>query len=180
MSGLESDLEIARATPTAAAEVVALLDAAAAWQQSRAIDQWKPGTFEQDVLQTIANGDLYVAHRDGAMVGCFMLDDGSPRMTRWLVSQGREPTRGVVGRLAVTRDVAGSGLGLQLLRHAERLASSDGITVLRLECPSDNERLRRYYVEAGFTYCGDDDLPGPNGEPWVSSVYERLIAADGS
>ena len=108
-----------------------------------------------------------------------MLDDGSPRMTQWLLDQGREPSKGVVGRLVVARNAAGRGLGLQLLHHAERLARAEGISFLRLECPSNDERLRRYYVGAGFTYCGDNDLPGANAEPWVSSVYERPIAADG-
>jgi ribosomal protein S18 acetylase RimI-like enzyme len=174
-----SDLTIERATLAAAASVIGLLDAAATWQQRHGIDMWEPGTFEEDVRQTIENGDLYVAHRDDAIVGCFMLDDGSPRMTQWLLDQGREPSKGVVGRLVVARNAAGRGLGLQLLRHAERLARAEGVSFLRLECPSNDERLRRYYVEAGFTYCGDNDLPGPHAEPWVSSVYERPIAADG-
>jgi ribosomal protein S18 acetylase RimI-like enzyme len=114
-----SDLTIERATPSAAASVIGLLDAAATWQQRHGIDMWEPGTFNEDVRQTIENGDLYVAHRDDAIVGSFMLDDGSPRMTQWLLDQGREPSKGVVGRLVVARNAAGRGLGLQLLRHAE-------------------------------------------------------------
>jgi ribosomal protein S18 acetylase RimI-like enzyme len=175
-----STLKIERATPAIAAEVVALLDEAARWQQARRIDLWKPGRFDQDVRQTIANGDLYVGRRNEAIVGCFMLDDGSPRFTRWLVEHDREPSRGVIGRLAVSRELAGQGLGAQLIDEAERIASSQGIASLRLECPSDNDGLRRYYRRAGFSYCGDNDLPGPNGEPWVSSVYERRISADAS
>jgi len=160
--------------------VLALLDAAAEWQRTRGIDLWKPGQFEEDVRETIANSDLYVARRDGVIVGCCMLDEGSARMTRWLVEHGREPSRGVIGRLAVAREAAGQGLGIRLLREAARLAWAQGITFVRLECPSDNEGLRRYYVEARFTYCGDNDLPGPNGEPWVSSVYERPTCTETS
>ena len=174
-TGVEN-LKIHRATPAAAADVIALLDAAATWLQSRGIDMWEPGRFERDVRETIGNGDLYVARQDGVVVGCFMLDAGSPRMTRWLAQHGRPPERGVIGRLAVARDAAGKGLGLKLLAEAERIASIGGIAFLRLDCPSNNERLRRYYVEAGFTYCGDNDEPGPNGEAWVSSVYERPTA----
>lgn len=167
------DLQIERAKQADASDVVALLDAAALWHQDQGIDMWKSGRFEQEVRETIGNGDLYVARRGGFLVGCFMLDDGSPRMTRWLTAHDRQASRGVIGRLAVARDVAGQGLGLELLAEGRRIASSQAIPFVRLECPSDNERLRRYYVEAGFTYCGDNDEPGPNGEPWVSSVYER-------
>ncbi len=166
-------LTIDRATLSDAERIVDLLDAAARWQKSQGIDLWEPGSFDQDVRGTIAAGDLYVARRDGAVVGSFMLDEGSSRLTDWLTEHGREPSPGVVGRLAVAREVAGHGLALELLAEADRLAAARGIEFVRLECPSDNEGLRRYYLEAGFTYCGDNDRPGPNGEPWVSSIFER-------
>ena len=153
--------------------VVQLLDAAAVWQQGVGIDLWRPGTFKEDVRATIGAGDLYVARDNGAIIGCFMLDEGSPRLTRWLTEHGRRADRGVVGRLTVARHAAGRGLGLELLREAGRRASREGVAFLRLECPSDNERLRRYYEDAGFTYCGDNDQPGPNGERWVSSIFEK-------
>jgi len=167
--GLRIDL----ATPSDAEAIVELLDTAARWQKSQGIDLWEPGSFDEDVRGTIAAGDLHVARLDGAVVGCFMLDEGSSRLTRWLTENGRELTPGVVGRLAVAREIAGQGLGLELLAEADRLAAARGIDFLRLECPFDNEELRRYYLEAGFTYCGDNDRPGPNGEPWVSSIFER-------
>jgi len=166
-------LTIDRATPSDAERIVDLLDAAARWQKSQGIDLWEPGSFDEDVRGTISAGDLYVARRDGAVIGSFMLDEGSSRLTRWLTEHGREPTPGVVGRLAVAREVAAQGLGWELLAEADRLAAGRGIEFLRLECPSDNEGLRRYYLRAGFTYCGDNDRPGPNGEPWVSSIFER-------
>jgi len=162
-----------RARPADLEAVVRLLDEAALWQQSRGIDLWHPGTFEVDARATIDAGDLYVAREDDSIVGCFMLDDGSTRLVRWLSERGRQPDRGVVGRLTVARHATGRGLGLELLDAAGRRAYSEGATFLRLECPSDNGGLRRYYEGAGFTYCGDNDEPGPNGEPWVSSVFER-------
>jgi predicted N-acetyltransferase YhbS len=161
------------ATPSDAEAIVELLDTAAGWQKSKGIDLWEPGSFDEDVRETIAAGDLHVARLDGAVVGCFMLDEGSSRLTRWLTENGREPTPGVVGRLAVAREVAGRGLGLELLAEADRLAAARGVEFLRLECPSDNEGLRRYYLDTGFTHCGDNDRPGPNGEPRVSSIFER-------
>ena len=168
-----TDIAIERADAADTGSVVALLDAAAEWQRDQGIDLWTPGQFSEDVRETIAKDDLYVRRRDGVIVGCFMLDEGSARMSRWLIEHGRRPARSVVGRLTVAREFAGHGLGMELLRAADQLASSRGIAFLRLECPSDNQGLRRYYVGAGFTHIGDNDLPGANGEPWVSSVYER-------
>jgi ribosomal protein S18 acetylase RimI-like enzyme len=155
--------------------VEALLDAAAAWQQSRGIRQWRPGQFRDEVRETIASGDLYVARRDGVIIGCFLLDTESPSwMTRWLIEHGRVPAQGAhLGRLTVAREASGSGLGLELVNAASRLAAQSGFAYLRLDCPAENTRLRGYYLAAGFSYCGDVNTRGPNGERWISSVFER-------
>src|SRR4029078_1066961 len=149
-------LPIDRATPVEAERVVDLLDAAARWQKSQGIDLWEPGSFDEDVRDTIAAGGVHLAPGDGAVVGCFMLDEGSSRLTRWLTEHGRAPTPGVVGRLAVAREGGGQELCFARRAQADRLAAARGIEFLRLECPSDNEGLRRYYLRAGFTYCGDN------------------------
>ena len=81
--------------------VEALLDEAATWQLGRGIDLWRPGQLGEEVRFTIEAGNLYVARRDGVIVGCFMLDEGSPRLTEWLIEHGREPMSGVVGRVTV-------------------------------------------------------------------------------
>jgi ribosomal protein S18 acetylase RimI-like enzyme len=168
-----SKLTVDRARPADAAAVETVLDAAAAWQQSRGIGQWTPGQFGDEVRDTIENGALYVARRDSVIIGCFMLDEGSPRMTQWLIEHGRESRSGLnVGRLAVAPEASGEGLGVKLLDEARTLAAGRGATYLWLDCPAENTRLRRYYVDAGFSYCGDYDIVGPNGEPWVSSVFE--------
>ena len=78
-----------------------------------------------------------------------------------------------LGRLAVARSASGRGVGAELLAAASAIARERGSAYIRLECPAENERLCRYYVGLGFSHCGDNDLPGPNGEAWVSSVFER-------
>lgn len=175
-----TDLIIDRATDPDAVAVVALLDQAAAWLESQGIDQWRRGQFVEEVNQTLSNGDLFIAREGRAVVGCFMLDDGSPRLSRWLVERGQAPTRGVVGRLAVARETAGRGLGVELLNAATEIAARRGIAFARLECLSESAGLRRFYLGAGFTYLGDNDVPGPNGEPWVSSVFERPTGVESS
>jgi ribosomal protein S18 acetylase RimI-like enzyme len=161
-----STLSVVLADPRDAADVEKLLDEAAEWQQGLGFDMWTPGWFGEEVREAIAEGCLYVSRRVGELVGCFMLDQGSPRMTQWLIEQRRTPTSGAnIGRLAVSRDSAGLGFGVELLDHARKLAGIQGLTYLWLECPADNARLRLYYLDAGFTYCGDNSVPGPNGEP---------------
>ena len=163
-----------RARPVDASAVENLLDAAAEWHRSCGIGQWTPGQFRDEVRDAIESGSLYVARRGSVIIGCFMLDEGSPRMRQWLAEHGREPGSGLnVGRLAVAREASGEGIGVELLNEARTLAARRGVAYLWLDCPAENTRLRRYYVDAGFSYRGDNDITGPNGEPWVSSVFER-------
>jgi len=169
-----NDLVVSLATPADADAVEALLDAAAEWQRARGWNQWTPGWFGDEVREAIAERSLYVARNAGDPVGSFMLDEGSERMIQWLSDTGRSSTSGIsVGRLVVAREVSGQGLGFALLDAASKIAAEQGFTQLRLDCPAENERLCRYYSDAGFAHIGDNDIPGPNGEPWISRVSER-------
>jgi|tagenome__1003787_1003787.scaffolds.fasta_scaffold20832577_1 GNAT superfamily N-acetyltransferase len=169
-------LIVERATSPDAAALEALLDAAAEWHQERGLRHWTPGTFTDEIADTIAHGTLHAGWLNGTLVGCFMLDEGSPRLVQWLTEHGREPRSGlIIGRLAVAREAVGQGLGAELLNEAHALADRQGVAFVWLDCPAENERLRRYYQEAGFSYLGDDHIPGPNGEAWVSSVFEFAI-----
>jgi ribosomal protein S18 acetylase RimI-like enzyme len=175
-----SQLTVDRAKPSDAVAVEGLLDAAAAWQQSRGIRQWTPGWFGDEVRETIASGDLYVARRGEVTVGCFLLEPGCPEwMAPWLIERGREPRQGAhLGRLTVARGATGRGLGVSLLNVASTLAAQRGLAYLRLDCPAENARLRRYYLDAGFSYLGDVETPAPPGERWISSVFERTTGPE--
>ncbi len=176
----KSRLTVERAQLADAADVETLLDTTATWLQSRGIEQWTPGQFSEEVRQTIASGDLFVARRGSALVGCFLLEtEQPPSITRWLVEQRRVPTRGAfLARLAVARTAAGRGLGVALLNSACAIAAHLGLGYLRLVCVAGNDRLRRYYLEAGFVYCGDIQTRGPNDEHWVTSLFERPTRVD--
>jgi ribosomal protein S18 acetylase RimI-like enzyme len=169
------ELTITRAEFSDASAIESVLDAAAEWQRSRGIEQWTPGWFRDEVLERTESGDFYVARREGRVVGCFLLDPSSPSwLHQWLVERGREPTQAVyLRRLAVGREATGRGYGVEMVDEASRLAAGRGSAFIRLEFPSDNDRLRRYYVDSGFAYIGDAKMRGPDGKGWVCSVFER-------
>jgi len=169
------ELAITRAELSDASAIETVLDAAAEWQRSRGIQQWTPGWFRDEVLERTESGDFYVARREGRVVGCFLLDPSGPSWLRpWLVERGREPTQAVyLRRLAVGREATGRGYGVEMVDEACRLAAVRGAAFVRLEFPSENDRLRRYYVDAGFAYIGDATMRDPDDREWVCSVFER-------
>jgi ribosomal protein S18 acetylase RimI-like enzyme len=170
-----SSFNVRRARPDDATAVEALLDGAAEWQRGRGIEQWTPGQFAEEIRETTATGELLVAVRGDDLIGCFLLDVGSPGwLEAWLAEHGRDPNdAGYLGRLTVARETTGRGIGVQLLEIASERTAELGSAYLRLDCPAENERLRRYYLDANFTHIGDIHTRGPNGQRWVSSVFER-------
>lgn len=154
-----------------------LLDAAATWHQASGIDQWSPGRFREEVREVAAAGDLCVARHDAEVVGCFMLEAVCPPwLEPWLAERGRLPSEAMyLGRLAVARELSGQGVGIELLAEARELASAAGFAFLRLNCPAENERLRRYYVEAGFEDIGDAELLGPEKQEWTCTIFEASL-----
>src|SRR4051812_16502328 len=154
-------------------EIEDLLDDAAMRQHELGADMWTPGQFGEEVRDTIEAGDLFVARDGGELIGCFMLDAGSPRFARWLADNGRTPANGaVIGRLVVARGLAGHGLGIELARHARAIARDRDLSWVWLECPADNAPLREFYIDAGFTHGGNRAAHAPPGDPWFWGVFE--------
>jgi len=77
---------------------------------------------------------------------------------------------GYLHRLAIRRVYAGMELGRQLLQWAEGKVASAGRDYLRLDCMAENQALRQYYEQAGFTYRGE-----VRGEGWRASLYEKKV-----
>jgi protein-tyrosine phosphatase len=169
-----------RARSSDAAEVESLLDSVTTWQLERGISLWRLGQFGDEVRSVIAAGDLHVGRDDGMIIGCFMLEADCPDwLAPWLVEHDRSPADAMyLGRLAVARHPSSRGLGLELLGSASALAADAGFAHVRLNCPAENGRLRRYYLAAGFSSLGEVDLRGPHGEDWVCSVFERRCKLD--
>lgn len=101
-------------------------------------------------------------------------------MLRWSDERVRGPDDGQAGylhRLATHPDVAGQGIGAQLI--AAGLTRERGRGWLRLDCDRDNQRLRAYYEALGFTHAGDvTSLPRSTRPGYRSaSRYQRAVSA---
>jgi len=143
--------------------VLDVLDEAAAWLQTRGIEQW-PARFERDwVMPAIERGETWLAEIDGQIVASLVVqwDDA-------LCWAGYPSDAGYLHRLAVRRH--GDGLGGRLLRWAERRAAAAGKTCLRLDCVASNESLRAYYERAGYEHVGDVTVG-----PYTQARYEKRV-----
>ncbi|HEY2489025.1 MAG TPA: GNAT family N-acetyltransferase [Streptosporangiaceae bacterium] len=99
---------------------------------------------------------------------------------RWSDERVWGPDDGQAGylhRLATHPEVAGRGIGAQLIAAAGDLTRACGRRWLRLDCDRDNERLRAYYEGLGFAHAGDVDCLPRTTRPGyrAASRYQRTI-----
>jgi GNAT superfamily N-acetyltransferase len=168
--------EVHVASPDELDDVLAVLDEAAAWLQSIGVTQQWPASFSGEPAwaerfqRWLAEGCVYLARdADGIAVGTFRL---MPRdVSLWQDDSGRHL---YVHSLAVRRSSAGGDVAPLMLAHALEVAASRGAEELRLDCWAGNERLLRYYEDAGFESRGQHhvllETPGVWGHQdyWVA------------
>jgi GNAT superfamily N-acetyltransferase len=148
-------------------DVLGVMDEAAGWLPTVGMGEQWPASFSRDPAWVerfrgwMGQGRVFLARvDDGAAVGCFRLLDADDHM--W----GDQPARALyLHSLAVRRSAAGQGLGQAMLDWALQHAASTGAEELRLDCWAGNERLKRYYAEAGVEARGETMVASePEGE----------------
>ena len=156
-----------------------LLADAAAWTQARGFGNW-PARFSRRFIESHARaGELHAVKSDGVMIATLTLQRSDPRF--WGET---DVDAGYVHRLAVSRALAGRGMGCRLLDWADAQVRARGGEYLRLDVVSSNAPLRRYYECAGFEYqrdvSGEEALRDGTRRAWQTSLYERPCSRVGS
>lgn len=147
-------VEITVAIPADIDDVLTILKESARWLASRGINQWRVDGFPRELIAgDISRGEVYVARRDRRAVGTFTLQWSDD-----LFWPGSTHDAGYIHRLAVRREAR--GLGVELLKFAERATAATGRKLLRLDCFSGNAALCSYYERAGFVRVADVAVDG--------------------
>ena len=154
-------MRVERASPEELDEVVAVLSEAAAWLRVRGIEQWPDPFPAAWVEPSIKRGETYLAREGDAVAATITLRWEDPAF--W---GEQPPVAGYVHGIAVRREFAGAGP--QLLEWADEQVGAAGRELLRLDCRSDNARLRRYYEQQRFVHRGDATVAD-----FETSLYER-------
>jgi len=162
-------LEISAATQDDLPDVYEILDGAAAWLIEQGIHQWPNPYPREPITRAFAERGLWIGSRAGQTVATMRTarrdpdiwgDDAAPAL--------------YVHALAVRREPPARGSGLELLRWAARTAARDGLVAVRLDCWAGNDRLRRYYLRAGFRHVRDvEERSGPR--TWRCSLFELAV-----
>lgn len=161
-------VEITTTVPADLNDVLDILNESARWLTSRGINQWIDGFPRELVAGDIARGEVYVARRGRRAVGTFTLQWSDEMF--W---PGARDQAGYIHRIAVRREAR--GLGVALLKFAERVTAASGRKLLRLDCYSGNDALCSYYERAGFVRRADVEVDG-RSDPTVPESNGRFLA----
>ncbi|WP_328539125.1 GNAT family N-acetyltransferase [Streptomyces sp. NBC_00344] len=152
--------------------LVALYDGAARWMKDQDIDQWLPGEKDTEhFLRRMKDGEVWLASAGAHLAGAYELwwDDEEA----WGV---QPPVAGYVHRLMVNRAHAPAGTGRALLAHAEQRMIAAGRGRGRLDCVTDNPRLRAYYESAGYRFAGEfSGKVRKDGRVYGVTLLEKLL-----
>jgi len=173
------DLRIDPAAPHDLDRFLDLLEEAAQFLADRGIVQWPPGQFHASSAyyrESLGRGEAHLAFLGDELVGVLRLlphdsivwPEAGPNEAFYLYN------------LAVRHRWAGHGLGARLLMWAEGRTAAMERPYLRLDCFAHNERLRQYYLAAGFQNCGDVDAryPEPIGTLRLTRLEKAVQAND--
>ena len=61
-----------------------------------------------------------------------------------------------------------------MLEWAERISKAAGKNFLRLDCLSENGKIRSYYENLGFIHQGEVEIGR-----WKASLYQKKLDSDG-
>ncbi len=171
------DLVVEPARAAELAIVIEILDQAAEWMLQRGIRQWdspSPPEVWERMAREIKKADVYLARlattsEPPRTAGSASGHEHLPRTLadrpeavgtvrfEWAAAPlwPTEADAGYIHTMAIRPSHMGRHLGRKLLAWAIEHVRSRGKQFARLDCISDNRRLRDYYEAAAFRYCGD-------------------------
>lgn len=156
-------------------EIKALTEACAIAMQQKGIFQWNEHYPSREKLEKdIKSEELFILEESGAVKGIVVL---TPEMDeeyipiKWLTPNDNNL---YIHRIATHPSVWGKGYGRKLMDFAEKFASENGFTSVRLDTFSKNVRNQKFYRQRGYQRLGDIYFPKQSEFPFY--CYEKIIS----
>lgn len=90
-------------------------------------------------------------------VNIFMAGERPVGIALYDVGRGVEEKAGYIEFLSILPEERGKGLGIQLIGQAVSMYRNSGRDRLRLRCPAENGRARRFFERYGFHQAGQEE-----------------------
>ena len=125
----------------------------------------------KDFINDIKKEDLYVAERNGEMVGFVCINKIEPVEYTGLNWALQEPCM-VVHRMAVNKSFRRIGIGSELMDFADNFAKANNIRYLKTDTYSINTKMNALFEKCGYTFVGEMSFLGKE-KPF--NCYEKIL-----
>lgn len=136
--------------------VLSLLKDVAHHLKEKGSKQWETllnGEEDHELIKAIEQEQTYIVKKENATIATFTI---YPHASDWDKMLWKGDGEAVyLHKLAISPNEAGKGLGQQILSWLENDLRKKEIYKLRLDCIGDNEKLNRFYDNAGFQKIGN-------------------------
>lgn len=127
---------------------------------------WRDGFSRDFVVRSIDAGNIICIVEDDKRIICVFSLEWED--STW--SGHDELSSGYLYRLAVANDYHGKNIGKQAVEWSLNFVKNAGRNYLRLDCPTENKKLCKYYESLGFELVETKQLP-QFGTP--TNLYQR-------
>lgn len=148
-----------------------MLKEAAQWLKDENIDYWKHWLYPSEketcrLSESFNKGEIYFVKTVGnVVIGMFSLQNEDD-----LLWENKSTNAAYVHLFTINRKYKNEGLGYKVLDLIENMLLEKNISVLRLDCASDNLRLCKYYEDYGFKLVKEKEF-----ESHKLSLYEKYF-----
>ena len=114
-----------------------------------------PGASDSELLQAVE--ELRPQPQGLWNVNIFMAGERPVGIALYDIGRGVEEKAGYIEFLSILPEERGKGLGIQLIGQAVSMYRNSGRDRLRLRCPAENGRARRFFERYGFHQAGQEE-----------------------
>lgn len=125
----------------------------------RGIQQWDYPWTKEIIEEEILNNEAYVILDEETVVGVFFIKTIVGNDYPTIMKDNHL----YLYRVAVRPDYQGEGVGEEICGAAFSIAKEQNKTIY-LDCWEGNIKLKKFYTNTGFVYCGDF----PEEDYWIS------------
>ena len=153
--------------------VLLYLKEAAIWLAEKGINYWQNWidplpNFINWIQRGFDENQFYIVKKGEVDIGCFRLQWQDPMF--W---GHQENNSGYIHSFTISRNLVGQGIGEYVLHLIESFCGKNQKKLLRLDCGTDIEGLRKYYEEYGFKAVDEITYAGEH-----LTLYEKHIVQD--
>ncbi len=141
-------------------EIFKLYDDAIAYQKEVGNNHWLG--FEESLVQTEINERRHFKMMaKGELVGTFCIAYSDAAIWQF----ANETSAIYIHRIAASKNSRGLHLVKHIVDWAKTFAGEHGISYIRMDTGSGNDRLINYYIRCGFSFLGDTSVAWSPGLP---------------